>query len=197
MSGRLTFRRTQRLAGRGAFRRVIDARARAEVGPLSVHSAPGETLQTRLGISIGRRCGNAVTRNHIKRLLREAYRLSQHEFASSWSGGRTNSDANPHTNSAPSSSQDPTADVSAEMRPTTYDIVILVRPHAALNLDVYRTHLVEAFATLHAVWTKRAQRKAADAAKHAAESAHAMGTAKLKDSSAETNPDRPGSPRDS
>ncbi|MFM1868917.1 MAG: hypothetical protein RL591_2325, partial [Planctomycetota bacterium] len=34
MSERFTFRREHRLAGRGALRRVMDARARAEVGPL-------------------------------------------------------------------------------------------------------------------------------------------------------------------
>lgn len=201
MSDRLTFQRTQRLAGRGAFRRVMDARARAEVGPFSVHSAPGETLQTRIGISIGRRCGNAVTRNRIKRLLREAYRLSQHEYASSWSGAHTNTHTNTHMSSVPSSNRDHSADHGPdhgpESRPTTYDIVILVRPHAALTLDAYRTHLAQAFATLHAVWTKRAQRKAADAARHAVESARAMGTTNPGTPSMETNSDSPVSPRGS
>ena len=167
MSERFTFRREQRLAGRGAFRRVMDARARAEVGPLSVHSAVGETLQTRIGISIGRRCGNAVKRNRIKRMIREAYRLSQHDFAAKWS-------VETHQPLPTSSGATDSASGSAH-HGTTYDIVVIVRPHEVLALDAYRAHLSHAFATLHAVWTKRAQRKRADQATSAAAAADVVG----------------------
>ena len=145
----------------------MDARARAEVGPLSVHSAVGETLQTRIGISIGRRCGNAVKRNRIKRMIREAYRLSQNDFAAKWS-------VETHQPLPTSSGATDSASGSAH-HGTTYDIVVIVRPHEVLALDAYRAHLSHAFATLRAVWTKRAQRKRADQATNAAVAADVVG----------------------
>ena len=76
---RARFSRSQRLRGKGVFKTVMDARARAECGAFAVHAMPGTTASTRIGISIGRRCGTAARRNRIKRLLREAFRLTQEE----------------------------------------------------------------------------------------------------------------------
>ena len=38
---------------------------------------PGETGHARLGLSVGKRVGNSVRRNRIKRLLREAFRRNK------------------------------------------------------------------------------------------------------------------------
>ena len=77
---RFTFSRACRLSGRRAFAAVFDARGRRNVGPLGVCSRPNELAYCRLGLSVSRKVGNAVVRNRIKRLLREAFRLSRHDW---------------------------------------------------------------------------------------------------------------------
>ena len=47
------------------------------VGPLLIHRKDNSLGYSRLGLSIPKRTGNAVTRNRMKRLCREAFRLSQ------------------------------------------------------------------------------------------------------------------------
>lgn len=83
MTDRLTFPRSHRLGGKREFSAVFDERTRESAGPLTVYSRPNGLKHLRLGISISRRVGTAVKRNRIKRLLRESFRLSQHE----WPGG--------------------------------------------------------------------------------------------------------------
>lgn len=50
-------------------------------GPITIFTVPNELGHCRLGLSVGSRVGNAVARNRIKRLIREAFRLEQHELA--------------------------------------------------------------------------------------------------------------------
>ncbi|MGH7213870.1 MAG: ribonuclease P protein component [Tepidisphaeraceae bacterium] len=77
---RQTFPRTHRLGGRGSFTPIFDAGVRESRGPLTIYARPNDLAHPRLGISIGRKAGNAVQRNRIKRLLRESLRLMQHDL---------------------------------------------------------------------------------------------------------------------
>ncbi len=49
-------------------------------GPLTVYGLPNGLGYPRLGMSVGRKVGNAVRRNRIRRLIRESFRLMQHDL---------------------------------------------------------------------------------------------------------------------
>ncbi|MCI0364181.1 MAG: ribonuclease P protein component [Phycisphaerales bacterium] len=68
-----------RLSRGREFRAVYDAKVRASVGPLAVSGRPNQRSHPRLGLAVSRRVGPAITRNAIKRRLREAFRLLQHD----------------------------------------------------------------------------------------------------------------------
>lgn len=77
---RYTFPKSRRVRGREEFAAVFDAKVRQSRGPLTIYAMPSEQKTPRLGLSVSRRVGTAPRRNRIKRLLREAFRLMQHDF---------------------------------------------------------------------------------------------------------------------
>lgn len=69
------FPRARRLSGRRAFSRVFGSRCSESDRFLVVYVAANALPYSRLGLSVGKKHGNAVRRNRIKRLIREAFRL--------------------------------------------------------------------------------------------------------------------------
>ncbi|MCA9292084.1 MAG: ribonuclease P protein component [Phycisphaerales bacterium] len=69
-----------RLTHAREFRAVFDARLRHHAGPMLVHARPNGRDHPRLGLSISRKVGHSVVRSRLRRHLREAFRLLQHDF---------------------------------------------------------------------------------------------------------------------
>src|SRR5918993_5272058 len=77
---RHSFPRSLHLRSPAEFAAVYDAKVRESRGPLLVYALPNDLGHPRIGLSVSRKVGTAVRRNRIRRLLREAFRLMQHDF---------------------------------------------------------------------------------------------------------------------
>lgn len=76
----LRLRRTQRIQQTRDFQRAKNQGQRLAVGSLALNwmERPGAT--TRLGVITSKKIGSAVVRTRARRLLREAFRLHQHQL---------------------------------------------------------------------------------------------------------------------
>ena len=72
--------RSRRIKRRRDFERLFAIRCSAGNALLVVYVTQNELGTSRLGVSVSRRIGGGVKRNRIKRLIREAFRLSQHDI---------------------------------------------------------------------------------------------------------------------
>lgn len=73
-----SFPRRMRLSGPAVFKAIYDRGHRETAHPLVGVVLAGNGLGwCRLGLSVPRRVGNAVRRNRVKRLLREAFRQAR------------------------------------------------------------------------------------------------------------------------
>ena len=74
------FPKRLRLLRADEFERVFAARSSAGDAMLVVYGTANDLGHARLGLTVSRRAGGAAARNRWKRLLREAFRLTQHEL---------------------------------------------------------------------------------------------------------------------
>lgn len=66
------------------FRRLYHRGKSAATGHLVLYAAKNRLGYNRLGLTASTKLGGAVTRNRVKRLLREAYRLHAAELNLGW-----------------------------------------------------------------------------------------------------------------
>lgn len=78
--GRYHFPRTLRVLRPREFERALRDGMRVNDQCLTLWGLPTGLSHARLGLIVGRKHGNAVRRNRIKRILRSAFRLLQHEL---------------------------------------------------------------------------------------------------------------------
>lgn len=62
------------------FQRLFALRRSAGDHNLVIYGGKNDSPITRVGLAVGKKIGNAVVRNHWKRMLREAFRLSRSEI---------------------------------------------------------------------------------------------------------------------
>lgn len=76
------FPRSLRLGHRREFDRVFQQKCSVAEGDLVIYGLRNDYPYPRLGLSVGKRVGNAVQRNRWKRAVREAFRRQRRDLPS-------------------------------------------------------------------------------------------------------------------
>ncbi len=81
---RLTFTKADRLRKRPEFLRLAHSGRRVHGRHFLLNGLPSAAGRSRLGITVTKKVGPAVTRNRIKRYCREFFRRHRHRFPGHW-----------------------------------------------------------------------------------------------------------------
>jgi ribonuclease P protein component len=79
-----TFSKTSRILNRKDFIRLFETGKRFKNRYFTALFSPGISGNGRLGLTVSKKIGNAVSRNRIKRYVREYYRLNKYKFKYNW-----------------------------------------------------------------------------------------------------------------
>ena len=76
--------REYRVRGRAEIARIFDGGRRVGDGLLTLFAAPNGLDHSRAAFGVSKRHGNAVRRNRVRRVCREAFRLSRQQLPAGW-----------------------------------------------------------------------------------------------------------------
>lgn len=77
---RHTFRKSQQIRSSLEYADIFEQKVRASNPCLLIYGRKSPTSWSRIGLSVSRKHGNSIRRHRLRRLLREAFRLSQHQL---------------------------------------------------------------------------------------------------------------------
>lgn len=78
-----TFGKEVRIRRRTDFQRILKEGSKFQSRHFRISVCPNGLFHWRLGITVGKNIGSAVQRNHLKRLIRETFRLNKGSFPGS------------------------------------------------------------------------------------------------------------------
>jgi ribonuclease P protein component len=81
---RFSFTKADRILKRSEFIALSKLGRRAQNNDFIAYFLPAQHHQSRLGVTVTKKVGQAVERNRIKRLVREYFRLNRHCLSGKW-----------------------------------------------------------------------------------------------------------------